>query len=719
MKEIEQAMTELLVRSRKAGLEISRDMSLQMLADISQREKAKAKMAQLNDDAGARLTESAEQLAKLQKQYDSIQERLMAQRREANEEHKRGLDTIEALNARVRETEKEVEALQERLAAALERGKTKTGDGKGAPYVQVEDDVLRSYLPKLASNSRVAVSREIVNSGKLDARRDVGSVEARLAALIAKQEGALGVVRAMLDGPAAEAAGAADALGSEEKYRRTAEAYSAVARESSVPRSMDMLSTGGFLLPESLIGPLYRAQPAVDPGLIDDMNAYDESREKMTSVSAQMTASDPTWASGAKGECMAELLLAVLYNLKTSLIPQANWGGADVALHDDDFIASLPRPPPSPPAAPESSAAGAAHPSTSAAGAADPANAAAGLKAGNNEPALIHERMTVADVEIKSSGLKIAVDRGKPRARVQIKRVKTKMSTVVVVPMHHRAGLDFWARPTASLTLSSKSNSNSVGCCYLRVVENGNTDAALIAVLRGMPRNGWRHLGAYRRPGQEKSLLWWNGWSPDSPPLWPLLEPRWQRPVQTPIGGGPPCELPLLPPAANDVLRPAREAAQRWWAVANGSSFVRVAAMHDVPAGLPGGALYLRFAAAHTAVCDKSISIAFHGTAEKNVDVIAAEGLDPDLRRGAIAGSGDYFMQRLDKVLRYSEGARRILIFALLTDSSGLTYEGRHMYVINKSAHQVRHRLLLTGWCTHLAARPRATLVREHPTALP
>ena len=61
------------------------------------------------------------------------------------------------------------------------------------------------------------------------------------------------------------------------------------------------------------------------------------------------------------------------------------------------------------------------------------------------------------------------------------------------------------------------------------------------------------------------------------------------------------------------------------------------------PRSLPGRPLYERFVAAWSAVPDKSMRLAFHGSAEANMAAICREGLDPRRRTGQArpsAGAG-------------------------------------------------------------------------------
>ena len=56
----------------------------------------------------------------------------------------------------------------------------------------------------------------------------------------------------------------------------------------------------------------------------------------------------------------------------------------------------------------------------------------------------------------------------------------------------------------------------------------------------------------------------------------------------------------------------------------------------------PGTPLYNRFVTAWERVADQTVLLAFHGTAEQNIDSICQTGLDPSLRRGQALGPGEY-----------------------------------------------------------------------------
>ena len=110
------------------------------------------------------------------------------------------------------------------------------------------------------------------------------------------------------------------------------------------------------------------------------------------------------------------------------------------------------------------------------------------------------------------------------------------------------------------------------------------------------------------------------------------------------------------------------------------------------PHSLPGKPLYDRFFAAWEKVPDKSMRLVFHGTHEDNIEKICVQGLDPNLRRGQALGPGEYFGAKPGLSLGYCKGGRKMLVFCILTDPSGVTKidgRGGGVAVIHKSDHQL------------------------------
>ena len=111
---------------------------------------------------------------------------------------------------------------------------------------------------------------------------------------------------------------------------------------------------------------------------------------------------------------------------------------------------------------------------------------------------------------------------------------------------------------------------------------------------------------------------------------------------------------------------------------------------------LPGTPLYNRFFAAWAAVPDKSMRLVFHGTPERNIDAICRDGLDPKLRHAQALGPGEYCGRTAQISINYCRGGKKMLVFAILTDPSGVTrFKGRvgagiaGIAVIHKPEHQL------------------------------
>ncbi len=111
------------------------------------------------------------------------------------------------------------------------------------------------------------------------------------------------------------------------------------------------------------------------------------------------------------------------------------------------------------------------------------------------------------------------------------------------------------------------------------------------------------------------------------------------------------------------------------------------------PHSFPGTKLYERFFAAWAQVPNKSMRLVFHGTSEDNIEAICAEGLDPKRRRGQALGPGEYFAGTPGVSLGYCRGGRKMLVFCILIDASGVTSYNEAIpggiAVIHKPEHQL------------------------------
>lgn len=100
----------------------------------------------------------------------------------------------------------------------------------------------------------------------------------------------------------------------------------------------------------------------------------------------------------------------------------------------------------------------------------------------------------------------------------------------------------------------------------------------------------------------------------------------------------------------------------------------RVREIFHNPHSLPGTPLYERFFSCFKRCRDKTIKLVFHGTSEENVDAICRSSLDPQKRgkNGQALGKGEYFAEDLLISLPYCQGGRKLLVFAVIMDESGL-----------------------------------------------
>lgn len=107
------------------------------------------------------------------------------------------------------------------------------------------------------------------------------------------------------------------------------------------------------------------------------------------------------------------------------------------------------------------------------------------------------------------------------------------------------------------------------------------------------------------------------------------------------------------------------------------------------PYSKPGQPLYERFLRAWQLVEDTTVQCVFHGTAECNIDPICRTGLDPKRRKGQAFGRGEYFATSATIPLAYVKGGRKLLVFAVLMDKSGLRRRAGNIVVIKKKEHQL------------------------------
>ena len=174
------------------------------------------------------------------------------------------------------------------------------------------------------------------------------------------------------------------------------------------------------------------------------------------------------------------------------------------------------------------------------------------------------------------------------------------------------------------------------------------------------------------------------------------------RPGQTPswVGKAKPIDRSSLTPATKegwrvddsgllDVLADQRNSIQDW--LAKNAKGLNVTACDPNPHSMPGKPLYNRFVESWQRVSDQTVKLVFHGTPEQNVNAICQQGLDPKRRSGQAHGPGEYFAGAGHSQISvaYCQGGRKMIVFAVLVDRSGLTCDKGSIVVVNKPEHQL------------------------------
>lgn len=142
--------------------------------------------------------------------------------------------------------------------------------------------------------------------------------------------------------------------------------------------------------------------------------------------------------------------------------------------------------------------------------------------------------------------------------------------------------------------------------------------------------------------------------------------------------------------ASEDILYEQRVRIREW--IKKQAAHLSVRDVYANPAAMPDGELYRRFKEAQEKAVDKSVRLVFHGTREDNIECICREGLDPRRRgaNGQAHGPGEYFAENPSISVPYCAGGKKMIVFAVLMDKSGLTKrDGSGIVVVNKTEHQL------------------------------
>ena len=157
--------------------------------------------------------------------------------------------------------------------------------------------------------------------------------------------------------------------------------------------------------------------------------------------------------------------------------------------------------------------------------------------------------------------------------------------------------------------------------------------------------------------------------------------------------------------ASEDILYEQRVRIREW--IKKQAAHLSVRDVYANPAAMPDGELYRRFKAAQENAADKSVRLVFHGTREDNIECICREGLDPRRRgvNGQAHGPGEYFAENPSISVPYCAGGKKMIVFAVLMDKSGLTKrDGSGIVVVNKTEHQLPMFVITFEPSAHLMA---------------
>lgn len=104
--------------------------------------------------------------------------------------------------------------------------------------------------------------------------------------------------------------------------------------------------------------------------------------------------------------------------------------------------------------------------------------------------------------------------------------------------------------------------------------------------------------------------------------------------------------------------------------------------------------IYSRFRNAYNKSQNKELRVVYHGTSENNIDNILRCGLDPKRRASTYPATGEYFSNFLDVSVGYCRTVNvneciYVIIFIILMDPAGITFNTIPELVINKSEYQL------------------------------
>jgi hypothetical protein len=171
-------------------------------------------------------------------------------------------------------------------------------------------------------------------------------------------------------------------------------------------------------------------------------------------------------------------------------------------------------------------------------------------------------------------------------------------------------------------------------------------------------------------------------------------------------------ELTAAADGGRDVLREVRASLPAFLAGDAAKGIEWLGEPEPSAHAVPGEPLYERFLTAWVE-SNMDVRLVFHGTAEANVDAICKEGLDPVRRAGQAMGPGEYFAGAAATSVPYCKGGSQMLVFAVLTDPSGITLDNGAFVVVHKVERQLRVVLCCSALCIP-SRRSRCRLCFSH-----
>ena len=127
-------------------------------------------------------------------------------------------------------------------------------------------------------------------------------------------------------------------------------------------------------------------------------------------------------------------------------------------------------------------------------------------------------------------------------------------------------------------------------------------------------------------------------------------------------------------------------------------SDLKVESIGENPHAKPGGVLYKKFIAAKNSLPKDSqqTCLAFHGTAEANIDSICASGYDSSKRSGQAYGPGEYFATTPSVSLSYCSGGKKMLLNELLLGQPGVHHTQSGDIIVMKDPSHDLPRFVIT-----------------------